>query len=334
MASPLRMIPKAATIDWRPRGEYMTLNNVTDPDRYPVLHFRDFVSALFGRSVFSKIDLVRAFHQIPIVPEDVSKTAVTTPFGLFEFLHMMLGLCNASRTFRGRFTRWSEAVYLPDAITTVVKVFLGRWVAIFGTPSTITTDRGAQFESNLFQSLLPLGCSCIRTTVRHPAANGMIERFHRHLNASLSAADDLETRTDHLPLIIFGIRPSLKSDLGCSAAELMLSNAIRLPCQMISSTPRDLATFSHIYLRCDRVRWPLERSYDAPHRVISRGTKNFLTQREVREEVMSVNRLNAAVRTLLWMSPVPLYPYPTFPIPYPSVPYTPSSYMFVSPNCN
>nr|VZI42160.1 unnamed protein product [Spirometra erinaceieuropaei] len=231
--------------------------------------------------------------------------------------------CSYLLTCVDRYTRWPEAIPLSDiAAPTVVKAFLSRWVAIFGAPSTITTGCGAQFESNFFQSLLSfLGCTRIRTTAYHPAANGMVERFRRQLKASLRATADPENWTDHLP----------QPDLDCSAAELVFDATVRLPGEMISPTPqgavevptnllhrlrqfmrtlapvpprssaspsyleKDLATCSHVYLRCDRVRRPLQPPYDGPFRLLSRGLKTFRIQCDNREEVVSVDRLKAAV---------------------------------------
>ena len=199
----------------------------------------------------------------------------------------------------------------------------------FGVPAIITMDHGQQFESSLFSSMLNfLGCSRIRTTAYHPAANGMVEHFHQ-LKASIMARGQSQHWVECLPLVLLGIRSTIKEDLRCCPAKLVFGTTLRLPGEFVASTSPDItedaANFvhrlenfmraiapqpprlqsqenfideqlencSHIFVRCDRVRKPLEPPYEGPFPVVARGKKHFTIQCNG-NDIISLDRAKAA----------------------------------------
>lgn len=97
------------------------------------------------------------------------------------------------------------------------------------------TYRGQQSEPSLFTSMYRfLGAKRTRTTSYPLVANGMVERFHHQLKASISCYEDREYRYDNLPMIILGIRAAVKEDLDILPFELVYATASRLPCVLPS----------------------------------------------------------------------------------------------------
>lgn len=98
-ASPLHVVKKKDG-GLRICGDYRRLNAVTQPDRYPIPRIQDFTYQLKDMKIFSKVDIKMAYYWIPINQEDVQKTAIITPFGLFEYKCLNFGLKNGTQSYQ------------------------------------------------------------------------------------------------------------------------------------------------------------------------------------------------------------------------------------------
>jgi hypothetical protein len=71
---------------------------------------QDLSNGLHGCTEFSKIYLVKVYHQILVETKDIPKTAIIMPFGLFEYLFTPFGLSNAAQTFQRMMDRTTDGL--------------------------------------------------------------------------------------------------------------------------------------------------------------------------------------------------------------------------------
>ncbi|XP_037556819.1 uncharacterized protein LOC119433634 [Dermacentor silvarum] len=158
----------------------------------------------------------------------------------------------------------------------------------------------------------------------------MVERFHRQLKSALAATEE-RNWMEALPLILLGIRTAVKTDIGCSTAELVYGTTLRLPGEFFTGSPQDgctataayalrlrdimenlratpprraapravyvpseLGSCTHVFVRHDAVHRPLQPPYNGPFRVLRRGNKQFTIDVRGRHEVVSLDRLKPA----------------------------------------
>lgn len=265
------------------------------------------------------------------------------PDARFDVVHLdIVGPLPSSQGYRylltcvDRFTRWPEAFPLMDITAeSVARAFVLGWIARFGVPSTLITDRGRQFESNLWSQLSSLfGIHRQRTTAYHPAANSMVEHFHRQLKSALKCHATPHLWIDSLPLVLLGIRTALKNDLKCTTAELVYGATLRLPGEFfLSPQPhalsdptsyidrlkdainniryqptrqpsrpstfvhKDLSQCTHVFVRHDATKPPLQPTYDGPFKVVER--KDIL--------LLNSNLMNRTLSQLIVSNQLTLY---------------------------
>ena len=98
-ASPIHAVKKTDGT-WRVCGDFRRLNTVTKSDKYPLPSMKHFNDQLAGSTIFSKIDLRRAYQQVKVDENSQHKTAIITTVGLFKFHRMAFGLKNAGQCFQ------------------------------------------------------------------------------------------------------------------------------------------------------------------------------------------------------------------------------------------
>ncbi|OJT04974.1 Transposon Ty3-G Gag-Pol polyprotein [Trametes pubescens] len=102
-ASPSFLVPKSdPTAMPRWVNDYRALNSNTVPDMHPLPKIADILADCAKGIIWSKIDMTDSFYQTPVHPDDIKYTAVTTPFGLYEWTVMPQGCRNAPSTHQRR----------------------------------------------------------------------------------------------------------------------------------------------------------------------------------------------------------------------------------------
>ena len=155
-------------------------------------------------------------------------------------------------TVMDNFTKFVEAIPMinQEAIS-VARALVDNVIVRYGAPLQILTDQGTNFEGDLFRGLCKLlGIDKVRTSSYHPSGNGLIERFHRTLNAMLGKVVSSHQRDwdEFLPQVLAAYRASSHESTGFSPNLLMFGRETRAPLDLVYGRPPDAVDdYCHIF---------------------------------------------------------------------------------------
>jgi hypothetical protein len=113
--APVLIVPKPHQPGkWRMVIDYRALNAITVNDKFPLPDITQIMETLQGKKVFSTLDLLSGFYHVPVYEPHMERTAMTTPFGAFEWLFMPMGLKNSPAVFQRNMQEVFKDLLGPD----------------------------------------------------------------------------------------------------------------------------------------------------------------------------------------------------------------------------
>ncbi|XP_071037908.1 uncharacterized protein [Parasteatoda tepidariorum] len=160
----------------------------------------------------------------------------------------------------------------------------------------------------------------------------MIERVDRTLKAALMCYTT-DFWLDNLPLVLLGLMTAVRKDWNFSSTELVYGQTLRVRGEFFTNSgkdisqselisqlrkafrevkpiasvwhvkrvvyvPKDLQTCTHVFVRYDAVRRPLQPPYDGPYSVLQRKSKIYLLQISTKKKWIFIDRLKPAYLTV------------------------------------
>lgn len=154
-----------------------------------------------GIDLITKLPNSRGFNTILVCTDNLSKYAVTAP------------LKN-------------------EAADTVINAFFNAFIAKYGCPKLVISDRGANLIGATSRDFFEIyGIKRQVTSPRHPQSNGQTERFNRTLAASLTmyVAQSQQDWSEYLQAMTFAYNISEHSVTYVAPYELVFNRKPRLP---------------------------------------------------------------------------------------------------------
>ncbi|CAB4045834.1 Transposon Tf2-2 poly [Paramuricea clavata] len=192
-----------------------------------------------------------------------------------------------------------------------------RWCSTFGTPSSVTSDRGSQFVSRLWSSTMS------SLSITHNLTRPTILNTTGRLNGRTNWVDEL-------PWALLSLRNSPNTDSGVSPSEIVFGEKTKFPGEIRQSpsesstsvfasslmqaiknqvppkeewhqpsvvktfVPKELFSCKHVFVRVDKVQPGLKQKFTGPFEVVSRSPKSFLVKLETGEDFVNIDRLRPA----------------------------------------